>query len=104
MQGSYVNGNGKEEISIPQWRWWWQWRRCKHGASKARVGGGWHGARPAPSEVQNKMTFMRHQILSCHVSVVRSFFILWKMLLSSQNLPYDHLLTCDNIIFQYPKK
>ncbi len=43
------------------------------------------------SEVQNKMIFMGHQISSCHIPVVRSFFILWKMLLSSLNLPYDHL-------------
>ncbi len=35
------------------------------------------------SEVQSKMMFMGHQILSCHVLVVRPFFILWKMLLSS---------------------
>ncbi len=28
------------------------------------------------SEVQNKMIIMGHQILSCHVPVVRSFFIL----------------------------
>ncbi len=35
------------------------------------------------SEVQSKMIFMGHQILSCHVPVVRSFFIMWKMLLSS---------------------
>ncbi len=35
------------------------------------------------SEVQSKMIFMGHQIPSCHVPVVRSFFILWKMLLSS---------------------
>ncbi len=28
------------------------------------------------SEVQSKMIFMGHQILSCHVLVVRSFFIL----------------------------
>jgi hypothetical protein len=35
------------------------------------------------SEVQNKMIFMGHQITSCHVPVVRSFFISWKMLLSS---------------------
>ncbi len=28
------------------------------------------------SEVQNKMIIMRHQILSCRVPVVRSFFIL----------------------------
>ncbi len=41
--------------------------------------------------------------MSCHVLVVRSFFILWKMLLLSQNLPYDHLLICTNITFQYPK-
>jgi hypothetical protein len=37
----------------------------------------------APSEVQSKMIFMGHQASSCHVPVVRSFFILWKMLLSS---------------------
>jgi hypothetical protein len=35
------------------------------------------------SEVQSKMICMGHQILSCHVPVVRSFFILWKTLLSS---------------------
>jgi hypothetical protein len=35
------------------------------------------------SEVQNEMMIMGHQILSCHVPVVRSFFILKKMLLSS---------------------
>jgi hypothetical protein len=56
------------------------------------------------SEVQNKMIFMGHQMSSCHVPVVRSFFILWKMLLLSQNLPYDHLQICANITFQYPKK
>ncbi len=28
-----------------------------------------------PSEVQSKMIFIGHQILSCHVLVVRSFFI-----------------------------
>jgi hypothetical protein len=37
----------------------------------------------AASEVQSKMIFMGHQISSCHVPVVRSLFILWKMLLSS---------------------
>jgi hypothetical protein len=37
---------------------------------------------PHSSEVQNKI-FMGHQILSCHVPVVRSFFISWNMLLSS---------------------
>jgi hypothetical protein len=56
------------------------------------------------SEVQSKMIFMGHQISSCHVPVVRSFFIFWKMLLSSQNLPYDHLPKYTNIIFCYPKK
>ncbi len=45
----------------------------------------------ATSEVQSKMIFMGHQISSCHVPVVRSFSILWKMLLSSHNFPYDHL-------------
>jgi hypothetical protein len=55
------------------------------------------------SEVQNNMIFMGHQIPSCHGLVVRSLFILWKMLLSSQKLPYDHLLICTNITFQYPK-
>ncbi len=65
---------------------------------------------PAPhpslptSEVQSKMIFMGHQILSCHVLVVRSFFIVWKMLLSSWNVPYDHLQICTNITIQYPKK
>jgi hypothetical protein len=29
-----------------------------------------------PSEVQNKMIIMGHQVSSCHVPVVRSFFIL----------------------------
>ncbi len=56
------------------------------------------------SEVQSKMIFMGHQISSCHVPVVRSFFILWKMLLSSKNLPYDHLPKYTYIIFCYPKK
>jgi hypothetical protein len=55
------------------------------------------------SEVQNKIIFMGHQILSCHVTVVGSFFDLVKMLLSSQNLPYDHHLICTNITFHYPK-
>jgi hypothetical protein len=36
-----------------------------------------------PSEVQSKMIFMGHQISSCLFPVVRSFFILWKMLLKS---------------------
>jgi hypothetical protein len=36
-----------------------------------------------PSEVQSKMIFMGHQILSYHVPVVRSIFIFWKTLLSS---------------------
>jgi hypothetical protein len=35
------------------------------------------------SEVQNKMIFTGHQILSCHVLVVRSFFIYFKILSSS---------------------
>ncbi len=57
------------------------------------------------SEVQSKMIFMGHQILSCRVPVVRSFFIFWKTLLSSWNLPYDHLPIYTNITFQqYPKK
>jgi hypothetical protein len=34
-------------------------------------------------EEQNKMIIMGHQISSCHVLVVRSFFILKKMLLPS---------------------
>ncbi len=55
------------------------------------------------SEVQSKMIFMGHQILSFHVPVVRSFFILWKMLLSSWNIPCDHLLIYTNITFQYSK-
>ncbi len=38
---------------------------------------------PRTSEVQSKMIFMGHQISSCHVPVVRYFFILWKMLSSS---------------------
>ncbi len=61
------------------------------------------GGSPA-SERQSKMIFMGHQISSCQVPVVRSFFILWKMLLSSLNLPYDHLPKYTNITFQYPKK
>jgi hypothetical protein len=36
-----------------------------------------------PSEVQNKMIFMGHQISSCHVPVVRSFFIYFKIISSS---------------------
>ncbi len=55
------------------------------------------------SEVQNEMIITGHQISSCHVPVVRSFFILWKMLLSSLNLPYDHLPKYTNIIFHYPE-
>ncbi len=51
----------------------------------------------------SRQIFMGHQISSCHVPVVRSFFILCKMLLSSWNVPYDHLLICTNITFQYPK-
>jgi hypothetical protein len=35
------------------------------------------------SEVKNEMIIMGHQITSCHVPVVRSFFILKKMLLPS---------------------
>jgi hypothetical protein len=31
---------------------------------------------PMASEVQSKMIFMGYQILSCHIPVVRSFFIL----------------------------
>ncbi len=31
---------------------------------------------PPSSEVQNKMIIMGHQLSSCHVTVVRSFFIL----------------------------
>jgi hypothetical protein len=44
MQDTYVDGNGKE-IGLLRWRW----RRCqcKDGASKARVRGRWHVARPA---------------------------------------------------------
>ncbi len=56
------------------------------------------------SEVQSKMIFMGHQISSSHVPVIRSFFIFWKTLLSSWNLPYDHLPIHTNINFQYPKK
>ncbi len=36
----------------------------------------WQWRLRLPSEVQSKMIFMGHQILSCHVPVVRSFFIL----------------------------
>jgi hypothetical protein len=35
------------------------------------------------SEVQNKMIFMGHQILSCHVPAVWSFFIYFKIISSS---------------------
>jgi hypothetical protein len=35
------------------------------------------------SEVQNKMIFIGHQISSCHVPVVRSFFIYFKIISSS---------------------
>jgi hypothetical protein len=35
------------------------------------------------SEVYNKMIFMGHQVLSCHVPVVRSFFIYFKIISSS---------------------
>ncbi len=35
------------------------------------------------SEVQNKMIFMGHEISSCHVPVVRSFFIYFKIISSS---------------------
>jgi hypothetical protein len=37
----------------------------------------------ATSEVQNKMIFMGHQILSCHVPVVGSFFIYFMIISSS---------------------
>ncbi len=36
-----------------------------------------------PSEVQNKMIFMGHEISSCHVLIVRSFFIYFKIISSS---------------------
>ncbi len=54
------------------------------------------------SEVQSKMIFMGHQILSCHVPVVRSFFILWKMLLSE----IFHMITFLKVLishFSIPK-
>jgi hypothetical protein len=35
------------------------------------------------SEVQNEMIFMGHQILSCHVPVVKSFSIYFKIISSS---------------------
>jgi hypothetical protein len=41
------------------------------------------GAAREPSQVQNKMIFMGHQISSCHVPVVRSFFIYFKIISSS---------------------
>jgi hypothetical protein len=44
---------------------------------------GWFSLLNPTSEVQSKLIFMGHQILSCHVPVVRSFFIFWKTLLSS---------------------
>ncbi len=62
----------------------------------------WHVS--VSSEVPSKMIFMGHQLSSCHVPVVRSFLIFWKMLLSSWKRPYDHLPMYTNIIFQYPKK
>ncbi len=46
------------------------------------------------SEVQSKIIFMGHQILSFHVSVVRSFFIFW-------GTPCNHLKIFHMIIFQY---
>ncbi len=39
-----------------------------------------HTMLKTPSEVQNKMIFMGHQILSCHVPLVRSFFIYFKII------------------------
>ncbi len=56
------------------------------------------------SEVHSKMIFMGYQKSSCHILVVRSFFILWKMLLSSLNLPYDHISKFTNITLQYSNK
>ncbi len=54
------------------------------------------------SEVQNKMIFMGHQILSCHVPVVRSFFINFKIISSSWNCWYDHLPKYFNITLKLP--
>ncbi len=54
------------------------------------------------SEVQNKMIFMGHQILSCHVPVVRSFFIYFKIISSSWNCWYDHLPKYINITLKLP--
>ncbi len=47
------------------------------------------------SEVQNKMIIMGHQISSCHVSVVRSFFILKRC---CYHLVIFHMITFLSII------
>ncbi len=71
-----------------------QWKQ-QHTATTAEIN--W----PA-SEVQNKMTFMGHQISSCHVPVVRSFFIYFKVISSSWNCWYDHLPKYINITLKLP--
>ncbi len=55
-----------------------------------------------PSEVQHKMIFMGHQIFSCHVPVVRSFSIDFKIIPSSWNCWYDHLPKYFNITLKLP--
>ncbi len=54
------------------------------------------------SEVQNKMIFMGHEISSCHVLVVRSFFIYFKIISSSWNCWYNHLPKYFNITLKLP--
>ncbi len=54
------------------------------------------------SEVQNKMIFMGHQISSCHVPVVGSFFTYFKIISSSWNCWYDHLPKYFNITLKLP--
>ncbi len=61
-----VAPSSRAVLGDPQWGR--QWRR-QEGEHQPRGGGN-------PSEVQSKMIFMGHQISSCHVPVVGSFFIL----------------------------
>jgi hypothetical protein len=78
------------QTSVQTWRYAWETIQpdCemdipvtvsdKNGTEKFDVALG-----EVPSEGQSNMIFMGHQISSCHVLVVRSFFIFWKTLLSS---------------------
>ncbi len=95
--GQNVAGPGWDCTSTSSQSRDWEWNKWRPRSTK-------QDQEVVTSEVQNKMIIMQHQILSCHVPVVRSFFILWKMLLSSWNIPYDHLPICTNITFQYHKK